>query len=152
MKVYIDTTVLIALLFGDLSDRDADRHDSAVEFFATVNSTPDITAFISLYGLQELTVFVYDNYPADSAGTVLRLAVLTLFRNEVVLVPLLDRVETLRYRRRATMPDRSDQPHLNVAMKYECDHVLTYDEHFARVSAVTAVTPEEFTGLLKRSV
>jgi predicted nucleic acid-binding protein len=143
MKVYLDTTVLIAFLFGELSDVELERHEFAADLFEVTN-TIEITAFISLYALQELVVFAYANYPSPNAGAVLRLAMLTLFQNKVTLLPLLNRVETLRYRRRLDIHDRSDQPHAALALKNECDHILTYDAHFARVSAVTAMRPEEF--------
>ncbi|HID61773.1 MAG TPA: hypothetical protein EYP49_03360 [Anaerolineae bacterium] len=93
MKVYLDTTVLIAFLFGELSDVELE---------------------------------------------------LTLFQNKVTLLPLLDRIETLKYRRRLAIHDRFDQPQAALALKNECDYILTYDAHFARVSAVTAMKPEEF--------
>jgi hypothetical protein len=113
-----------------------------------VNNTPDIVAFVSLYSLQELTVFAYDNYPSGDGPTVLRLAMLMLFRNEVTLLPLLNRIDILRYRQIVSMPDRSDQPHAALAMKHRCDYILAYDEHFARTSVVTAMTPEAFVEML----
>ncbi len=143
MKVYLDTTVLIAFLFGELSDVEVERQKSSAELFGLINNT-ETTAFISLYALQELVVFAYANYPPPNAATVLRLAMLTLFKNKVTLLPLLDRIEVLKYRRRLAMHDRSDQPHAALAIKNECDYILTYDAHFARVSAVTALRPEEF--------
>ena len=143
MKVYLDTTVLVAFLFGELSDVELERQKFAAELFEVINTT-EITAFISLYALQELVVFAYANYPSPNAATVLRFAMLMLFQNKVTLLPLLDRIETLKYRRRLAIHDRSDQPHAALALKNECDYILTYDAHFARVSAVTAMRPEEF--------
>lgn len=149
MKVYLDTTVLIAYLFGELSDTGAERQAFASGMFEMINIAADIEAFVSLYSLQELAIFAYDNYASDDAPTVLRLAVLMLFQNEVTLLPLLDRIETLRYRRLVSIPDRSDQPHVALAMKYQCDCILAYDEHFARASLVNTMTPDAFVEMLK---
>jgi len=108
-----------------------------------------LTLFISLYALQELVIFVYNNYPPADAPTVLRLAVLTVFQNRLTLLPLLDRIDTLKYRRRVSLLDRSDLPHLILALKHDCDYLVTYDEHFARAAKVTAVTPEDLLSLLQ---
>jgi predicted nucleic acid-binding protein len=71
-----------------------------------------------------------------------------LFQNEVTLLPLLDRIETLRYRRLVSISDRSDQPHVALAMKRQCDYILAYDEHFAGASPVNTMTPEAFVEML----
>lgn len=149
MKVYLDTTVLVAYLFGELSATDADRQASASDMFGMINTAADIEAFVSLYSLQELIIFAYDNYASDDAPTVLRLALLMLFQNEVTLLPLLDRIETLKYRRLVSISDRSDRPHVALAMKYHCDYILAYDEHFARASPVNTMTPDAFVEMLK---
>lgn len=150
MKVYLDTTVLVALLFGELSETDQERQPIVREWFQVANAIADLTLFASLYTLQELVVFVYDNYPPADAPTVVRLALLTLFQNRLTLLPLLDRIDTLRYRRRVSpLLDRSDFPHLILALKCDCDYLPTYDEHFAQVTGVTVATPEDLLPLLR---
>lgn len=70
MKVYLDTTVLIALLFGELSEVDQERQPAVREWFRVANAVTDLTLFVSLYTLQELVIFVYENYPPADAATV----------------------------------------------------------------------------------
>ncbi len=148
MKIYFDTSVLIALLFGELSEVDQDRQPLIKKWFQVANDATNLISFVSLYTLQELVVFVYENYPPPEAPTVLRLALLILFQNKLILLPLLDRVNTLRYRRRVSQIDRSDLPHLILALKHDCDYLVTYDEHFSSATEVTAITPEDLLPLL----
>ncbi len=151
MRVYLDTTVLVALLFGELSAEDQARQPVVREWFQTANAVADVTLFISLYALQELVIFIYDNYPPADAPTVLRLAMLTLFQNRLTLLPLLDRVDMLRYQQRvSSLLDRSDLPHVILALKQNCDYLMTYDEHFASVTEVTAIAPADLLPLLWR--
>ncbi len=144
MKLYLDTTALIAFLFGELSDTDTERQQYVARLFQIVNARDDISALVSLYVLQEIVLFVYDNYPLAHAAEVLRLALLVLFQNRIVLVPLLDRIDSLSYRRQADVRDRSDRSHVATALKHGCDYLLTYDVCLLQSRAVTAMRPEEF--------
>lgn len=103
MKVYLDTTVLIALLFGELSEVDQGRQPVVKECFRIANAIADLTLFVSLYALQELVIFVYQNYPPTDAPNVLRLAMLSLFQTRLTLLPLLDRTDLLKYRRQVSL-------------------------------------------------
>lgn len=153
MKIYLDTTVLVAFLFGELSDVDAERQEIAAELFELINAS-GITAFISLYALQELILFVYDNYSPAEVKSVLRLAMLTLFRNEVMVLPLLDRIDTFKYSRLVSVRNRSDRSHLISALKNDCDYILSCDDHILRAEAddMRALKPEEFLDLIKASM
>lgn len=150
MKVYLDTTILIALLFGELSEIDQERQPVVEEWFQVANALADLTIFTSLYALQELVIFVYENYPPTDASTVLRLAILTLFQNKLTLLPLLNRIDILKYRRQVSIPDRSDVPHVALTLKNDCDYLVTYDEHFSNVSEVEVVKPEDLLPVLQQ--
>ncbi len=143
-NVYLDTSILIALLFGELSQLDQQRQPNVQRWFEIARNTPNLTLFISVYTLQEIVTFVYENYPESTAAEVLRLAILLLFQHKLVLLPLLNRSDSLIYRRRISAIDRSDMPHLILAVKHSCNYLLTYDEHFANVAELKAITPEAF--------
>ena len=70
-KVYLDTTVITWLMFG--AKTDPDRHGEVVDFFAALDAGR-LRAFVSIYTLQELCAFCYDNFPAEDAPHVARLA------------------------------------------------------------------------------
>lgn len=75
---------------------------------------------------------------------------LTLFQNRLTLLPLLDRRDLLSYRRRVSLPDRSDLPHVILALKHDCEYLVTYDEHFSDAVEVTAIKPKDLLPLIQR--
>ena len=97
---------------------------------------------------------MYDNYSPAEVKSVLRLAMLTLFRNEVMVLPLLDRIDTFKYSRLVSVRNRSDRSHLISALKNDCDCILFYDDHILRAKAddMRALKPEEFLDLIKASM
>lgn len=63
MKAYLDTTVVILLLFGQ--QRHPDRYAEAAAFFEVVDAGR-LQAVVSIYTLQELCAFCYGNFPLSS--------------------------------------------------------------------------------------
>lgn len=97
---------------------------------------------------------MYDNYSPAEVKSVLRLAMLALFQNEVMVLPLLDRIDTFKYSRLVSVRNRSDRSHLISASKNDCDYILSYDDHILRAKAddMRALKPEEFLDLMKASM
>ena len=151
MRVYLETSALIAFLFGELSDSRRERQAHAAAALARIRVTEGAAACVSLYTLQELLVFVREAYPPALAAQVLRLALRVLWQYPVELLPLLDRMDTLRYSRTVRIPDRSDLPHAASALKHGCNALLTYDSHFASVAGVRVLSPEEFVASLSET-
>ena len=68
----------------------------------------------------------------------------TIVNMPIRLVPLLSREERIIYYKRFKMKDRADVPHAITAFVYDCDYIVTYDNHFKEISDQISVTaPEE---------
>jgi len=127
MKVYLDTTVIILLLFGEKSQ--PERHAEVIQLFAALDANR-LQAVVSLYALQELCAFCFDNFPADQSPRVARLAFHELLEHELLIAPLLNRMDRIILSRRFPMEDTSDQVHAVTADKQGCEAIVTYDQHY----------------------
>ncbi|MBX7235150.1 MAG: PIN domain-containing protein [Caldilineales bacterium] len=135
MKVYLDTSVIVLSLFG--AKGDPDRIAEVAGLFQAIDDG-HLQATISLYGLQELCVFCYDNFPSDQAAQVARLAFHDILGHDLLLVPLLNRAQRIVLNRRFPMSDASDQAHAATAFHHGCEVVVTYDSHY---QAITHLLP-----------
>lgn len=131
MKVYLDTTVLTLFLFGQ--SRHPQRYAEVKTFFEALDAG-DLQAVVSLYALQELCAYCYANFPAEHAPVVTRLAFHELLGHDVLVVPLLTRMDRIVLSRRFPMRDPSDQVHAATAYREGCDVIVTYDEHYQDIA------------------
>ena len=131
MKAYLDTTVITLLLFG--AKTQPDRHRDVVDFFAVLDGGK-LQAFVSIYALQELCAFCYNNFPPEDAPHVTRLAFHELLGHELMLVPLLSRADRILLNRRFPMRDTSDQAHAATAFRAGCEAIITYDQHYQDIA------------------
>ncbi|MBI1926134.1 hypothetical protein HYR99_18015 [Candidatus Poribacteria bacterium] len=109
MNVYLDVSVLVAYLFGQL--KEPIRYETMSKLFNKLYRG-DLRACISLYAFQELYAFCQENYPAADVSEVFRLALLKFLAHPLQIMPLLTRHDRLIYERRFIMSDASDKPHV----------------------------------------
>lgn len=126
MKVYLDTTIITLLLFGQ--KRNPERFEEVRQLFDAIDNG-QVAAVISIYALQELCSFCYANFPTEDAPTVTRLAFY-----ELLLTPLLSRTDRIVLSRRFPIRDASDQAHAGVAHREGCSYIITYDHHFQDIA------------------
>lgn len=131
MKVYLDTTVITLLLFGQTSQ--PERHAEVIRFFEALDAGR-LQAVLSIYALQELCAFCFDNFAAEQAPRVTRLAFHELLAHELFIAPLLSRMDRIGLSRRFPMHDTSDQVHAATAYKQGCDAIITYDQHYQDIA------------------
>ncbi len=131
MKAYLDTTVLTLLLFGQ--SHHPQRYAEVRAFFEALDAGR-LQAVVSIYALQELCAYCYANFPVEHAPVVTRLALHELLGHEVLVVPLLTRMDRIVLSRRFPMLDPSDQAHAATAYREGCDVIITYDEHYQDIA------------------
>lgn len=131
MKAYLDTTVLTFFLFGQ--SHHPQRYAEITALFAALD-IGRFQAVVSLYALQELCAYCYANFPAEYAPVVTRLAFHEILEHEVLVVPLLTRIDRIVLGRRFPMRDPSDQAHVATAHREGCDLIVTYDEHYRDIA------------------
>jgi predicted nucleic acid-binding protein len=131
MKAYLDTTVLTLLLFGQ--SHQPQRHAEVTAFFEALDAGR-LQAVVSIYALQELCTYCYANFPSEHAPVVTRLAFHEALGHEVLVVPLLTRMDRIVLSRRFPMHDPSDQAHVATAYREGCDVIVTYDEHYQEIA------------------
>jgi predicted nucleic acid-binding protein len=131
MKVYLDTTVITLLLFGQRLH--PDRHAEVKALFEALDAGR-LKGVVSIYALQELCAYCYANFPSEQAPEVARLALHELLGHKVLLVPLLTRVDRVTLSRRFPMRDPSDQVHAATAYREGCAFIVTYDQHYQDIS------------------
>lgn len=141
-RIYIDTSVVVAKLFGQKVA--PSRHTAASEVFEFMRARK-VIGVISFYTLHEIYWFCMDNFSAEESREKARLALLNVLEIEVELVPLLAREDRIYYRRRFPIRDSSDQAHAISAFVNNCDAIVAYDERFQDTSHVIEyLKPEEF--------
>ena len=150
MKVYLDVSVLVVYLFGQV--REPIRYRTVSNLFDKFQGS-QLDCCISLYAFQELYSFCHDNYSITDVSEVFRLALLRLLGYPLQIVPLLTRSDRLTYERRFAMSDASDKPHVISAYLAGCDAIVSYDSHFQEATDfVTALTPEQLLAHIETSV
>lgn len=136
MKVYLDTTIITILLFEQTLQ--SARYGEVKQLFAQLDAGR-LQAVVSLYALQELCAYCYSNFPAEQAPRVTRLACHELLSHELLLFPLLSRMDRIVLNRRFPMSDTSDQAHTATAYHAGCTAIITYDHHYQEVAGQIAV-------------
>ena len=74
---------------------------------------------------------------------------LEVLQHRIGVFRFLSREERLIHRRKFTIHDPSDEPHVIAALLSECDAILTYDTHFDDIrDVIPAYTPETLLATL----
>ena len=87
-RIYIDTSVVVAKLFGQ--EAEPSRHTASSKVFKLINAKK-VIGVISFYVLHEIYWFCMDNFRAEEAREKARLALLDLLEIKIELAPLLSR-------------------------------------------------------------
>lgn len=147
MKIYLDTSVIVIQLFGGFSNEERERWPVVQALFARIDHG-ELDAVLSFYVLQELHEICAELAEDVELETFFREVLLELLQHRVGLFRSLTREERLIHRRRFTIRDPSDEPHVIAALLSGCDAIVTYDTHFDGVRSFISVhTPEELTAL-----
>lgn len=145
-RIYLDASVILVLLFG--KEREPERHETVSRLFYVIDSGA-LAAVISIYTLQEVVVFCRDRLAVPEPAQVAALALRELLRHAVRVVPLLSRIERIRYARAFPTRDTSDLPHLIVAHLHHCDAIIAYDEHYRETTKLLPyLQPQELLALI----
>ena len=141
MTLYLDTSVLIVYLFGEVNE--PERFRSSRVLFDRIESG-EVKAVISFYALQELYSYILRKSPPEDVDEAFRISLLTLFGLPLIVVPYLDRTKLELWRRKLSVSDATDLPHVAVALERNCDTIVAYDESFRGITdALVYHTPEE---------
>ncbi len=141
MKIYLDSSVVIVFLFGRF--REPERYSDVEQMFAHILAG-EIEGVLSFYALPEIYAYVAGNFPEDMISRMVRVGLLKLLRYPLVIVPFIDRMEKRRRKRKITMRDPSDIPHVLSALQNGCTHIVAYDTHFLETHKVIEyLTPEK---------
>ena len=146
MKVYLDSSFLIAFLF----EHEREDYDSIERIFSLIDRHK-IEACISLYNLSEIRQYVEQNSPAEIINELFRLAIFEIVCHPIAIIGYLKRNERERLYRQFKISDRSDALHVANAMKEKCDKIISFDTHFKEVeSVIDSCTPDEFLDIEKK--
>ncbi|MBN1887436.1 MAG: type II toxin-antitoxin system VapC family toxin [Thermoflexales bacterium] len=141
MKIYLDTSVLVVFLYGEIEE--PERFRSTRALFNRIEAG-EIEAVISFYAMQEIYGYIVRKSPPEDVDVAFRTGMLALFSLPLVVVPYLDRTRLEAWRRKTSARDVTDIPHLAVAMERRCDVMAAYDETFRQaVEGLAYHTPEE---------
>lgn len=138
MKVYLDTTVVSIQLFGSFSERERERRSDVKKLFAKIDSG-EVDATVSFYVLQELYMICTELADAAELELFVREVFLEILHHRVGIFGFLAREERLIHRRRFTIRDPSDEPHVIAALISNCDAIVSYDSHFNDVRDIIQV-------------
>ena len=141
MKVYLDTTVLVVLLFA--RHEELERYVAVERLFDSILQGK-LKAVVSFYAFPELYGYVVDHFPQDIQNTVMRYGFLKLFLYPVEIASFVDRTERRRLARKLNLRDPGDFLHVASSLVNGCKYIVTYDSHFEAVSSmIEPLTPEE---------
>lgn len=133
MRIYLDTSVVNAFLFGETKEKIRYLHSSKMFEFIELGK---ITGIISFYTLHEVYWFCLDNFPQNKAKEKARIALLSLLKRKLEIVPLLYRKDKIYYKNRFPIRDSSDQVHAISAFINKCDVLSAYDNHYKDISNI----------------
>lgn len=133
MRLYLDTSVLATYTY--FSETEPRRFETVKQLLDKCVRN-EIEIIISFYSLHELFLLAFEYLDEKSEEIGLE-SVRTIVNMPIRLVPLLSREERIIYYKRFKMKDRADVPHAITAFVYDCDYIVTYDNHFKEIS-VTA--------------
>lgn len=139
MRIYLDTSVLIMYLYGEVEEPERFRFTQAL--FDRIEAG-EIEAVISFYA--QIYGYIARKSPPEDVDGALRTSLLVLLSLPLIVVPYLDRTRPASWRRKMSIRDATDVPHLAVALEKQCDAIVAYDESFrGAVEELAYYTPEE---------
>jgi predicted nucleic acid-binding protein len=145
-NVYLDSTVLIALLYGQTLE--PNRFEQCRRLRTAIQENL-IDAVVSFYTLPELYDYVELHQPQPEVNAVFRLGLVELFSLPVRVAPFLDRAELNKLRQQFQITDPDDARHVAAALFKKCDAIITFDHDFQQVAGlIPAYTPAEFLATL----
>lgn len=145
MRAYLDASVLIAYLYGEMHA--PERFVPARQLFTAIEEQR-LEAVVTFYALQELHAFIKNRWLPSDVNEAFRTALLELVRLPLIVIPYVERAQLNLWRRRFDVKDSSDVFHVVAALVNDCDALVAYDRHFLSVAdLVPAYTPEEFLAL-----
>lgn len=140
MRLYLDTSVLATYTY--FSETETTRFETVSQLVNKCIKN-EIEIVVSFYGLHELFLLAFEYLDEKSEEIGLE-SVRTIVNMPIRLVPLLSREKRIIYHKQFKMKDRTDIPHAITAFVYDCDHIVTYDNHFKEISDhISVVAPEE---------
>ncbi len=146
MNVYLDASVLIAYLYPATADPIQVRQ--AQNLFVALE-TARLQATVAFYSFSELYGYVDSNSPIEQRNDIFRSSLVKLFSAPLIVKPFVDRTELAQLRRRFTIGDSTDVPHVVAALAFGCSAIITFDHHFQQVREVIPVfTPDAFLATL----
>ncbi len=147
MTAYLDSGILVAYLYEEIDNRA--KAEQAKRLFDAIVARR-LRGIVTFYVLPELYGYVLRNYLAEKADETFRNSLVELFRMPLIVKPYVDRADAERLRRRFTLSDSADIPHVVAALFYGCSELITFDHHFKQVANLIPVyTPDEFLATLK---
>jgi predicted nucleic acid-binding protein len=149
MSVYRDASVLIAYLYKETDD--PAKAQQAERFFKFLRAE-NFQGVIAFYSLSELYGYTISNYSEEKSNEIFRFSLVNLFSFPLIVKPFVDRTEAERLRRRFTLTDSTDIPHVVAALAFGCSAIITFDHHFQQVRELIPVyTPDEYLATLQES-
>ncbi len=135
MNIYLDTSVIIPILLGEGTDS---KHMDGKVLLEKIEKG-ELRGYISLYSFSELINYIEEHFDENLAQEVFRESMIELLSYPLNILKYPDRNELNSFRRKFTISDSSDVLHVVLAMKAECEVIVTYDTHFQEVKDVIKV-------------
>lgn len=149
MKLYLDTSVLLPYLFGELDA--PERYLPSVQLFGKIDAR-GVQAVVTFYALQEVYGYIVRRFPSEDTDRLFRVSLQQLLMFPLVVVPYLDRTVVRRWRHRLQLGDATDVFHVAAALIRGCDAIVTYDHRFQEVAEhIPAWTSEECLASLEQA-
>lgn len=149
MRLYLDTSVLLPYLFGELDA--PERYLPSVQLFGRIDGQ-QVQAVVTFYALQELYGYIIRRFPSEDADRLFRTSLQQLLLFPLTIVPYLDRTEVRRWGYHLQLRDATDIFHVAAALIRGCDAIVTYDRRFQEVSEHISVwIPEECLAWLEQT-
>lgn len=93
--------------------------------------------------------YVAEHFTPARRNETFRLSLVRLFGAPLTVQPFVDRIESEKLRRRFTLADSTDIPHVVAALAFGCSAIITFDNHFQQVRELIPVfTPDEYLATL----
>jgi predicted nucleic acid-binding protein len=141
--IYIETSVLVA--YTITREIEKNRFNYASGLIQKINQQK-LEAITSFYSLIELFTIALENAEDFRQGSSDAKDIPSeILSTKIIISRMLTREERVvnEYLFRE-IPDSSDIPHAIVAYLYECEKIVTYDDHFLRINhVIPVVSPEE---------
>lgn len=146
MSVYLDTGVLISLLYGETDS--PDKAQASARLFEQIR-LQRVQALVTFYTLPELYSYAELNHASEQVNEAFRIGLVELLSYPLVLKPFVERSELELLRRRISIRDAYDGYHVAAALAFRCSAIITFDHHFHQVrSLIPVFTPDEYLDAL----